>query len=183
MNYRRSDNGNSSYECGRFDNAAQIAYIHGRIESQLEGFASSLNLPARELTQRVGALLIGLPSGEPMGFTQRVRDVRSDAAARDEEQPLAVDGRTRPNTRWRTKSGQLMTPAQRKREAKRRLAARAGQAGAVGQASTKPISGPKSYWARMSPEQRSREVKRRMAVAQKRALRSPLNNKNSQETS
>lgn len=171
MSYRRSGNGNSD---NGFYSDAQIAYIHGRIESQLEGFASSLDLPARELTQRVGALLIGLPSGEPMGFTQRVRDVRSDAAARDEEQPLAVDGRTRPNARWRTKSGQLMTPAQRKREAARRLAARrAGARDAQADAThaNKPISGTKSYWARMSPEQRSREVKRRLAVAAQKRMR------------
>jgi hypothetical protein len=57
--------------------AQRVAYIHGRIERELEAFAGSLAIPAVELTARVGALLLGagewasdrlpaLPQGSPL---------------------------------------------------------------------------------------------------------------------
>lgn len=36
-----------------------IAYIHGRLEAEVESFASSLGITSQELTRRVGILLLG----------------------------------------------------------------------------------------------------------------------------
>ncbi len=62
------------------DYTPQIAYIHGRIEAQLEGFAASLGVPPVELTRRVGELLAGSMAGrESLGSSDFLSDLRRES--------------------------------------------------------------------------------------------------------
>lgn len=104
----------------------QIAYIHGRIEAQLDAFAHSLNLPAAELAYRVGALLLAAQGGESLGPNHNLSFVRNATAQRHQAvEPLALAGSTHskashgPKTYW-----SKMTKLQRSREMKRRMAKR-----------------------------------------------------------
>lgn len=54
---------------------SNIAYICGRIEAQLEGFAQSLGLPPAQLTTRVATLLLSMSGGLILGPKDRVSDM------------------------------------------------------------------------------------------------------------
>lgn len=62
--------------------SAQIAYIHGRIEAQIEAFANACGLPARQLASRVGELLLSAPGREVLGPEDRVPELPRKAGKR-----------------------------------------------------------------------------------------------------
>jgi hypothetical protein len=108
-----------------------VAYIHGRIEAQLEGFAASLGLPARQLTVRVAALLLGPESGGLLGSENRVSSLPGASATADKAtRTMAVA--KRPYRKARRPSLQrgaaaywaAMTPSQRSKEMQRRMKVR-----------------------------------------------------------
>lgn len=105
--------------------AVQIAYIHGRIEAQLESFAQSLNIPASQLTSRVGALLLGSQGGEIVGSSRGVSKLRRETSAGDSSvEPLEVASSTRSRASNRKKGVKgywaKLTPEQRSDEMKKR---------------------------------------------------------------
>jgi hypothetical protein len=111
--------------------AVQVAYIHGRIEAQLEAFANSLNIPAAQLTSRVGALLLGSQGREDMGPARRVSKLRRETAAGScTVEPVEVAGSTRGGASNRRKGPKgywaKLTPEQRSEEMRRRYKKRTG---------------------------------------------------------
>jgi hypothetical protein len=100
----------------------QLAYIHGRIEAQLEAYAQSLGLPAAQLTSRMGTLLLGTQNGEVMGPARGVPKLRSEAAKGGEAmEPMAVAGSPRRRASGSSKAyWAKMTPEQRSKEMQRR---------------------------------------------------------------
>ena len=123
----------------------------GRIETQLEHFASRLGISSSELTHRLGTLLLSSASGEQVRPEDSVPTLRRASAAGNQSvRALALAGSSSGQTQsligekqrayW-----QRMTPEQRKKEVARRRAINA------------------SYWAKMNPEQRKKEMARRVA--------------------
>jgi hypothetical protein len=111
--------------------AVQIAYIHGRIEAQLESFAQSLNIPSSQLASRVGALLLGAQGGEIVGPARGVSKLRREAAAGSSSvEPVEMAGGTRGGAQNRSKGPKgywaKLTPEQRSEEMRRRYKKRTG---------------------------------------------------------
>lgn len=80
----------SSYETD-----IKVAYIHGRIEAQIEAFADSAGIPAPELASRVGSLLCGAASGEVLGTEHRVPALPGQTAKGSKAvAKVALDGGT-----------------------------------------------------------------------------------------
>lgn len=109
---------------------ARIAYIHGRIDQQIEIYAQSLGIPAAVLAERLATLLH--PSGARS--TSSVSPLRGDTTEA-REAVAAVEVAVRPHGKKasggvsKQKSGiqaywASMTPAQRTAETKRRAAKR-----------------------------------------------------------
>jgi hypothetical protein len=97
-----------------------VAYIHGRIEAQLEAFAQSLDIPAWELAGRVGALLLGAESWSVLGTEDRVPSVSGSATERSKTaRKVAVDGGTHRSSAQKA-YWERMTPKQRRQEVRRR---------------------------------------------------------------
>lgn len=111
---------------------SQIAYIHGRIEHEIEGFANSLGIPTLVLTERLAELLHARRSGvedsmpglreisskrsEKLGKTLEVAE-RTHLGSQAIKSPKPAKKRT--NSYWAN-----MTPEQRSAEIKRRFAKR-----------------------------------------------------------
>lgn len=122
-----------------------IAYIHGRIERELEAFAGSLALPAVELTQRVGALLLG--QGQWTG--DRLPSVPSRRSALDSRQrsiPVAALESAIESHGGGAQS-RLILPA---------------PSPGTSEAPTRQMTAQQQYWASKTPEQRSAEMRKRM---------------------
>jgi len=102
--------------------AVQIAYIHGRIEAQLEAFAQSLGLPTADLTGRMGSLLLYPQGGEIVGLARGVPKLRSKTAAGSKAvEPMAVVSGSRSGASGNAKSyWAKMTPEQRSAEMRKR---------------------------------------------------------------
>lgn len=106
-----------------------IAYIHGRLEAQIEAFAQSLGIPARFLTNRLGTLLLVPEGGEVLRVADHLPVVRRKTAKRSKAvAKVAVVSRPRskasssgkgPRAYWAA-----MTPKQRSVEMKRRMSIR-----------------------------------------------------------
>lgn len=103
-----------------------IAYIHGRIEAQIENFAFAIGIPARELAERVGALLLSPPGGKVLGTKNSVSSLlgpspikrkspRKMAVASDSHSGLSHKGTKITHPYW-----SKLTPEERKAEMKRR---------------------------------------------------------------
>jgi hypothetical protein len=116
-----------------------IAYIHGRVEKEIEGFAISLGIPAQLLAQRVAELLhpSGSRDSHPMPLLRRkarqltgsaVGEMEVVGGARDDMRtpPTAKKRRmtTKTDKRWRNKDGTLMNADERHREQMKRQAVR-----------------------------------------------------------
>jgi hypothetical protein len=117
----------------------RIAYIHGRVERELEAFANSLAIPAVELTQRLGRLLLG----EGSGFEDSLPHVRLETRSQSQrvakvESPVDPHG-----SRPRLEAGG--------REA----------APEVAPGEVKEPSPIKKYWAQFTPEERRKMFKAR----------------------
>jgi hypothetical protein len=70
-----------------------IAYIFGRIEIQIEGFALRMGIPAAELAGRVGALLSAPPLGQILGSGDHLPYLQQAPRERDiRMEPLALAG-------------------------------------------------------------------------------------------
>jgi hypothetical protein len=114
-----------------------IAYLHGKIETQLEFYSNAAGLDARMVTARVGALLSGAGHGTDGGVPVRMEP----APGRGRGEAVAdVEGGEQPHGRGAPH-----------RAAQGRKGAKAGKA----------VSGIKAYWAAMTPEERAKEVARR----------------------
>ena len=123
-----------------------IAYLHGKIEAELNYLALAAGLDARMVTARVGALLSGAGHGAESGLPMRMEPAHGRAGA---GKPVAdVEGRQQPHGH-----GAPHRAASKKRS-------KAGKA--------KKLVGIKAYWAAMTPEQRSAEMAKRLRKAQKR---------------
>lgn len=98
------------------------AYLHGRIEAQLEAFAASLNIPSYELTNRVATLLLVSPQGRVEDPMPDMR--RETTKARNSIRKVAVARRARKSRSQKVGKGgywKSMTPAQRGAEMQRRM--------------------------------------------------------------
>ena len=71
-----SPESNGKLQAQKADFEAQIAYVYGRIESQLEVYASNLGIPFLELTLGVSKLLSDKARGKVVGTPHRVSSVR-----------------------------------------------------------------------------------------------------------
>jgi hypothetical protein len=105
-----------------------IAYIFGRTEAHLQAFAASMEIPYRELATRLGALLLsqGKGSGDRMPIVPS-----NSSKPRKTLAKVALDGGTHSGAQTQQKAVSgikaywaKMSPLQRKREIKRRLAMR-----------------------------------------------------------
>jgi hypothetical protein len=101
------------------------AYLHGRIEAQLEIYATSMGVPSFELTNRVAALLL---TGSQGSTENSMPDMRGEATeTRQALRKMEMAGRpskgrprkTGPRGYWAK-----MTPLERKSEMRRRYAVR-----------------------------------------------------------
>ena len=126
----------------------RIAYIHGRIEREIEAFATALSLPPMALTSRLGALLLGIPEGHDHSLP----DVPVEAGPGSRVLAEVEGARQSHGGVARTR---------------RQLAAgkRTGKA-----APDKVSEGQKKYWADMTPEERSKEMARRRRKWSKASL-------------
>ena len=116
-----------------------IAYLHGKIEAELNYLALAAGLDARMVTARVGALLSGAGYGAESSLPMRMEPAHGRAGA---GKPVAdVEGRQQPHGRG----------ASHRAAKGRRKGTKAGKA----------VSGIKAYWTAMTPEQRSKEMARR----------------------
>ena len=101
----------------------QLAYIHGRIESQLEAFAASLGIAPKELAVRLAGLLLGQEGGEVLRTGNRVPALSGKAPKRGTSaRKVAVARRTRnaaPKTKY-SAYWSRMTPEERSAEMRRR---------------------------------------------------------------
>lgn len=107
------------------------AYIHGRIEAQIEAFAETLNIPKSQLTNRLGTLLLSNPQPRDENSMRILR--RKTAKTHKPVRKVAVDSNARKNSTRKTASRKVgrpkkkvgywasMTPEQRSEEMKRRL--------------------------------------------------------------
>jgi hypothetical protein len=111
--------------------AVPIAYIHGRLEAQIEGFAASLDVSAGELAERLGELLLSGSGREGLGADDRLPKLRRKAGAGGKGvESVEVAGGTSSGGAHAGKGGvkgywDAMTPKQRKAEMQRRLKLRA----------------------------------------------------------
>lgn len=94
----------------------------GRIETEIEIYARHvLGCTEEELTARLGAALVGL-AAQPQFDVAEVPDLRSAAAPVDKRlRKVTLGGSAPGGGAWRNKDGSLMTKAQRKAEARRRM--------------------------------------------------------------
>jgi hypothetical protein len=127
----------------------RIAYIHGRVERELEAFAASLNVSPMELTHRVGYLLCGLGEGseDPLPDVRLAPGQRGAlmAAMESTQRPHGGGALSRP----RAGGGQVNGSGK----------ATTG-ATATGEVELTPIQ---RYWAQFTPEERSKLMKARVA--------------------
>jgi hypothetical protein len=119
----------------------RVAYIHGRIERELEAFAHSLAIPAVELTYRVGALLLGDGEGRqdrlpPLPVGTGTRSI----VVAEVEGPVEPHG-GKPRAQRRTADNDSTT--------------------ATAPRKVKALTGIQRYWARFTPDERSRMMKAR----------------------
>ena len=106
----------------RYKNETSIAYIHGRIEAQLEAYAFGIGIPASELAARLGTLLLGTESGPVLGTHDRVPKLPSPPAARSKAvAKVALDGRTSGGASKQRAYWASLSPLQRRREVRRRM--------------------------------------------------------------
>jgi hypothetical protein len=115
-----------------------IAYLHGKIETQLEFYSNAAGLDARMVTARMGALLSGAwqraDGGVPVRLESSPGRGRGEAVA-------DVEGGEQPHGRGASH--------------------RAAKGRRKGTKTGKAVSGIKAYWAAMTPEERAKEVARR----------------------
>lgn len=121
-----------AYQQSSFENS--IAYLHGRIEAQLEAFAGSLGVPPSELTSRVAALLLALPSGSLLRTEDNMPSLRRKTTRAYKKRLSKVEVASRPSgpappvRKRRTSSiksyWERMTPKERQAEMARRVAKR-----------------------------------------------------------
>jgi hypothetical protein len=119
----------------------RIAYIHGRIERELEAFAATLALPPLALTARVGALLLGVEPGD----VHHLSDVPL-ASGEGSGTVAEMEGAGESHGRGTRTRGQL--------------AARSGT-GSPTPHQVKGSVAQKKYWGDKTPEERSKEMARR----------------------
>lgn len=62
--------------------SAQIAYIHGRIEAEIEGFAKALNISMGQLAYKVASLLLSQTNREILGTESNMSQMRRNSAKR-----------------------------------------------------------------------------------------------------
>ena len=112
---------------------SQIAYLHGRIEHELEGFASSLGVDLKEVSTRVGAALVSSAGGQSVRGPDSLPIVRRKTTkAHKAVAKVGLRGRMsrKPQgTVHHKKSGirqywDRLTPKQRREEMQRRVAKR-----------------------------------------------------------
>jgi hypothetical protein len=135
----------------------RIAYLHGRIEREIEAFADSLDLPKMELTQRLGALLLGIGQGYADHLPSVSGGRRHLEAGQGSDVLATLEGAVEPH-------GRSAQPE--------RIEASVG----TRQAHTHEVKAEyskasKGYWAKMSPLQRKREMMRRQSLWSTRALK------------
>ena len=98
-----------------------IAYIHGRIEAQIDAFAGSLEIPPAYLASRLGSLLLGQEDGEVVGTEHHLPVMpRKTVAGGKTVAKVAVDGGTHRGSTQKAYWAN-MTPQQRSAEWKRRF--------------------------------------------------------------
>jgi hypothetical protein len=117
-----------------------LAYLHGRLEAQIEAFATALGIPAIELTARMWHVLSSPPGRTILGSIDRMPDLRNPPAQGTAlSRPLALDDRSR------------------------KLAARPDP-------SLKPKTPKKqqnNYWSKLTAAERQKEMRRRIKKRQK----------------
>lgn len=123
---------------------AAAHYLHGRLEQQIESFASQYDLPSDELVSRVGLLLAGDFLAEHTVALHRV----------DLEEELQQKA---------AEAFQEFFQSQHAAKKKEEKAAKKPHLVAKTKASSS--AGNKDYWAKLSPLQRKREVARRKKVS------------------
>lgn len=156
-----------------------IAYIHGRIEAQIESLAVSIGLPAAELTYRVGTLLCAKASGPVLGFGNPVPYVRETPTVRSSApRTLALASGTHGSaarsgapeinsTTGLNRSGNMRGMNQKSHEAAPPPVAPTPVATAPTALPTKQSSTQRAYWATFTAEERRTEFARRKKVAEK----------------
>jgi hypothetical protein len=78
-----------SYQPGSVE--VGLAYIHGRLEAQIEIFATALGVPTIELAERMGSLLSSPARGTVLGSLDPLPNVRCRSSADDPvSRPLAL---------------------------------------------------------------------------------------------
>lgn len=104
-----------------------VGRITGRIESQLQGYAASEGIPQDKLTKWVGALLLGVSSGEVFRTEDSVRLRSKTTKTSKGSRSVEVHGKLRkasaPKKPNRTikQYWAAMTPEQRSKEMKKRF--------------------------------------------------------------
>lgn len=122
-----------------------IAYVHGRIDKELETFASSLGVQTSYLSTRIGALLLTSRTG----MESNLPSLRP--ATSKERSPLESVERiehARHASTWR-------------KSAKRKSSSKAPKNKVASK--KKPLSSIKKYWAKFTPEQRKKIMAARHA--------------------
>jgi hypothetical protein len=130
---------------------AAAHYLHGRLEQQIESFASQYDLPSDELVSRVGLLLAGDFLAEHTVALHRVdleEELQQKAAEAFQEF---------------FQSQHAAKKVAKKAAKKEEKAAKKPHLVAKTKASSS--AGNKDYWAKLSPLQRKREVARRKKVS------------------
>lgn len=128
----------------------RTAYLHGRIEREIEAFADSINVSKVELTQRLGALLLGIGTGHGdylshLSTGRSYMEARTGSTGTSPLESLGDTSSSSPQPEWTTTS------------------ISAGQI-TKGEIERKHSKIAKGYWARMTPAQRSQEMQRRQSL-------------------
>jgi hypothetical protein len=119
------------------DEEKALAYLHGRLEAQLEAFATSWGIPITELTARLATLLLTTASRRELGANDTVSTLlRATAEGNPTVESMAMDGNSHRIAR-----------------------------GKRAQSAIKKPSKMRAYWAAMTKEQRRAEIMRRMKKA------------------
>jgi hypothetical protein len=114
---------------------SSLAYIHGRLEAQIEIFATALGVPTVELAQRMGSLLSPPARGPLLGTDHRMPDLRQASTQGNRvSRPLALAGRTHGRSARQSSS----------------------------HARSVKTAGPKNYWDKLTAEERAAEMARRV---------------------
>lgn len=119
-----------------------IAYLHGRIERELEAFADSVSFPKVVVTRRLGALLLGFRQGDENRLSHLPSSGNHVETRQGSSVPPKVEGTVESH------GGSSLKQLE--------------AAQSPSKAGENKVSAIKEYWAKMTPEERKKVMRERM---------------------